>query len=66
MLAGLVGYAYSEAIDPGLTMAQYQELRPSNQLMYNRSVFTWPNATYDVTSWIPQVLLQLALEERSS
>lgn len=54
---GMVGYAYIEALNPGLTRNNYETLRPSNEIMYNRSVFSQPNATYQINSWIPQARL---------
>lgn len=59
MHAGLVGYAHAAATFPDLAPSQYENIYPSNQALFNRSVFDDPTSLYNLTSWTPQVALKM-------
>ena len=53
--AGMVGYSNAVDIHPDLTPAEYEAILPSDQAMFNRSVYADSTSLYPLQSWIPQV-----------
>lgn len=50
----MVGYSFAADAHPTLTPAEYEAILPSNQALFNRSVYADSSSLYDLKSWIPQ------------
>ena len=50
----MVGYSYAAESHPGLAPAQYEAIVPTNEALFNRSVYSDSGSLYDLKSWIPQ------------
>ncbi len=53
-MSGLVGYSFAALAHPYLTPAEYEAILPSNEAMFNRSVYADSASMYNLSSWIPQ------------
>ena len=53
--AGMVGYSYGYDVHPNYTLAELESILPSNQLVFNRTLFSSPTPVYNLSSWTPQV-----------
>lgn len=56
-VVGMVGYSYGYDVHPDWPLAEIQSILPSNELVYNRTLFSIPTPEYDLSSWTPQVPL---------
>ena len=52
----MVGYSFAALVNPDMTPEEYEAVLPSNEALFNRSVYADADSMYNQSSWIPEVL----------